>query len=111
MRGRRLALAVVVVAALGREASSDPIYHLRSPSELVTEKGSRLALPPGYFLDENTWADRDAELKAAQEARVRLAAENASMRKSLSEGGSVRGYLITLVVGAALGIAGLLTLK
>ena len=76
-----MVLATVLAA---REASGD-IYHLKSPSEVVTQKGSKLALPPGYFLDEKTWQDRDAELKAAQEARTRLKAENESLRKSADD--------------------------
>lgn len=83
---RRRAFVAVLVVALTREASGD-IYHLKSPSKVETEKGSKLSLPPGYFLDEATWAARDAELKAAQADRTRLKAENDSLRKSTSEGG------------------------
>jgi hypothetical protein len=80
---RRLAAAVVLAGLLAaRETSGEPIYRLKSPSTLETEGGSELKLPPGYFLDEETWAARDAELKQAQADRTRLAAENESLRKS-----------------------------
>lgn len=93
---RRRIIAAIVVVALTRDASAEPIYHLKSPSTLKTEKGSELKLPPGYFLDEATWQERDLELKAAQDARTRLKAENDSLRKSANE----YPWLATLVVGA-----------
>jgi hypothetical protein len=74
-------LAVVLAA---REAHGE-IYHLKSPSTLETEKGSKLSLPPGYFLDEETWRERDLEMKRLQEQEVRLGAENLSLRRSADE--------------------------
>ncbi len=108
---RRVALAVVLVAALARSTAAEPIYHIKSPSTLKTEKGSELQLPPGYFLDEKTWQERDLELKRAQEARTRLTAENESLRKSAGELGSVRFYVVTFAVGALAGVVAYQTLK
>jgi hypothetical protein len=93
---RRPLIAVVVLMALTRETSAEPVYHLKSPSTVTTEKGNTLKLPPGYFLDERAWQERDLELKQAQEARTRLKAENESLRKSASE----YPWLATVVVGA-----------
>lgn len=96
MRRRALITATIVGALmLAREASGD-IYHLKSPSTLKTEKGSELKLPPGYFLDEKTWQERDAELKKLQDERTRRNAENESLRKSASE----YPWLATGAVGA-----------
>lgn len=81
---RRVWLAVALVAALTREAAGDT-WHLKSPSEVTTQKGSHLTLPPGYFLDERTWQERDAELKRLQEDETRKKAENESLRKSATE--------------------------
>ncbi len=89
-----LALATVLAA---KDASGDPIYRIKSPSTLKTEKGSELKLPPGYFLDETTWQERDAELKRLQEQETRLKAENGSLRKSAKED---YPWLATGVVGA-----------
>lgn len=87
VRTRRTILMAFLIVAAAREAAADPgdIYHVKSASTLKTEKGSELKLPPGYFLDEKTWQERDSELKAAQEARTRLAAENDSLRKSADD--------------------------
>lgn len=98
MLRRRLTLVVVLAAALAsKEASGEPIYHIKSPSELKTEKGSELKLPPGYFLDEQTWLERDAEMRRLQEQETRLKAENQSLRKSAKDD---YPWLATGVVGA-----------
>lgn len=101
---RRVLLAVAVVVAISREAAGD-IYHLKSPSEVVTEKGSKLSLPPGYFLDEKTWQERDAELKRLQEDETRKRAENESLRKSAEEV-PWKTVACALVFGAFVGYLG-----
>ena len=84
MRHPRLFItAACVVSLLSRDAHAD-IFHIKSPSELKTEKGSELKLPPGYFLDEETWQERDLEMKHLQEQETRLVAENKSLRESAS---------------------------
>ena len=80
---RRLIIAVTL--ALSTQEASGETYHLKSPSTVETDKGSRVRLPPGYFLDEQSWQERDAELKRLQEQETRLKAENKSLRKSGSE--------------------------
>jgi hypothetical protein len=84
MRHSRLVLAVVVLGALESRAAAD-ITHLKSPSTVTTERGSVLTLPPGYFLDEPTWGERDTRLKNAEDERTRLKAENESLRKSAAK--------------------------
>lgn len=95
MRHPRLFLAAACVTLLAREASAD-IFHIKSPSELKTEKGSDLQLPPGYFLDEQTWQERDLELKRLQTQETRLVAENKSLRESASY-----PPWMTVLIGAA----------
>jgi hypothetical protein len=103
MLRRRLVLGMVLMTALtAREAAGD-IYHLKSPSQLETEKGSKLKLPPGYFLDEVTWQERDAALKRLQEQETRLKAENVSLRKSASEGLSATSAVLLVSLGAFFG--------
>lgn len=98
MLRRRLVIAATLVTALAaREAYGGPIYHLKSPSTLETEKGSKLQLPPGYFIDEKTWQERDLEMRRLQEQEIRLSAENLSLRKSANED---YPWLATGVVGA-----------
>ena len=82
---RRVVLALALATVLAAREASGDIYHLKSPSTLETQRGSKLTLPPGYFLDERTWQDRDAELKRLQEADTRRKAENESLRKSADE--------------------------
>ena len=46
---RHAALCLVVVLA-SREANGEPV-HLKSPSKVETQAGSKLELPPGYFFE------------------------------------------------------------
>lgn len=83
MRHPRIAIAVVLASALAaRSAGGDPVTHLKTPSEVHTQGGSVLQLPPGYFLDEPTYKEKDGELRRLQEQETRLKAENESLRKS-----------------------------
>lgn len=107
MKRRTLIIAAVATVLAARDASGD-IYHLKSPSTLKTEKGSELKLPPGYFLDEETWRERDERMKRLEEDRTRLGAENRSLRDSKV---SIRPYLFTFVIGAAAGFVSYLALK
>lgn len=91
---RRRAVAIAVVAALAPRAAAEPesgtpvpktgAVHLKTPSDVKTDGGSVLRLPPGYFVDEPSWGKLDAEMKRAQDAETRLSAENVSLRKSAS---------------------------
>lgn len=85
MRRRIVLGAAVIVALMSNEASGDPIYHIKSPSVITTEKGSELKLPPGYFMDEPTFKDLDLRLKTLEENDTRLRAENQSLRKTADE--------------------------
>lgn len=110
MKNRRLFLASACIATLlAREARGD-IWHLKSSSSLTTEKGSELKLPPGYFLDEKTWAERDLEMKRLQEQETRLVAENKSLRKSASEPPTWLTVVVS-AAGIALSVAGVAILK
>ncbi len=99
MRKHRLYVAAALATMLtAREAYGEPvIYHFKSPSMLETDKGSRLTLPPGYFLDEETWRERDEELRRLQALETRLVAENTSLRES-------QGDFPWLAVGIAGGL-------
>lgn len=72
---------MLAVALLAHNAFGD-IYHVQSPSTLTTDGGSKLKLPPGYFMDEDTWKLRDAKLKALEDQSTRLTAENTSLKNS-----------------------------
>lgn len=96
-----MALTAAIVVALSRGAYGDPsptYLHMRTPSHVVTDGGSDLRLPPGYFLDEPTHDKVDAEVRRLQDAETRLTAENQSMRKSLD--GWQPGFY-TLAIAAA----------
>lgn len=101
---RRLAVIVAVAAALAARDAAGDTYHLKSPSTLETEKGSKLSLPPGYFLDEKTWQDRDLELKRLQEQETRLKAENKSLKKAAVEDYPWLATGFVGVFGVAIGI-------
>jgi hypothetical protein len=82
VRHRRLTFAVVLASALAARSAGGDILHLKTPSEVHTQGGSTLQLPPGYFLDEPTFEEKDAELRGLQDEHTRLNAENESLRKS-----------------------------
>lgn len=106
MRRRAFVVTAVVTALAARDASGD-IIRVKTSSTLETEKGTKLTLPPGYFLDEDTWELKDAEMRRLQEQEVRLKAENREFRKS---GGGFSW--ITVGVVFALGVtAGVLATK
>lgn len=82
MRNRRLAVVTALLVTLAAREASGDIVHLKTPSSVVTEGGSTLTLPPGYFLDEQTWQERDLEMRRLQEQETRLVAENKVLRES-----------------------------
>jgi hypothetical protein len=100
-RRRSMIIAALAVTLASREASAE-IYHLKSPSTVETDGGSKLQLPPGYFLDEETWRERDLEMKRLQEQQTRLTAENLSLRKSSGDYPWITTGVVG-VFGAALG--------
>lgn len=107
-----VALAVLLLPA-GAIAEGDPPFedtsvplHIVSASDVVTDGGSLLRLPPGYFLDEPMWLRFDTEIRRLQDAETRLAAENESLRESVSRAPPGGWRTMVLVAGAlAAGIA------
>jgi hypothetical protein len=107
-RRHRAAAAAAVLASLATRAAADApkpapppdlthYVHLESASHVRTVNGSESDLPPGYFLDEPTWAKVDADVKATQDLQTRLLAENASMRKTLA--GWQPGWYLLVAAG------------
>lgn len=83
---RKIAVGFALAVALStRSAADDFALHIIAPSKIETAKGTKLELPPGYFLDEPTWKRLDDELKRLQVAEVRLTAENKSFRESAKD--------------------------
>ncbi len=101
MRGRRIALSVVVaLAAMTRVAAGDPTYlHLKTPSTVQTDGGTNLRLPPGYFLDEDTHSKLDAEMRRLQGVETQLQAENKHLRGTLNSWQPGWIVLVSAVVG------------
>lgn len=103
---RRWALVVGIAIVLETRATADT-WHLKTPSTVKTDAGSELKLPPGYFLDEISWRERDEKLKALEESDTRLRAQNASLRASATEVSfGWRTLGVVLLVGVAAGFAG-----
>lgn len=105
MSAKRLAVCVGVLVMLSAaRAAADPApadwTRLRSASEVRTEAGSHVTLPPGYFLPEPAFERLDAELRRLQDAETRLKAENESLRASAAWSGPGWGT-VALVLGAA----------
>lgn len=110
MRRRLVVVAALATALAAREASGD-IYHFKTPSTVTTDGGATLRLPPGYFLDEEKWAQRDAEMRRLQEQETRLKGENRSLRGSASAGPSIAFWTLTFAIGAFTGLVGFQMLK
>lgn len=112
---RRFAIVIAFVTLLyPRSAGADvpqPVLepapetplHLRSSSTVLTDRGSRLRFPPGYFIDEVGWSKLDLELRSLQDTRTRLTAENVSLRQTAN--GWQPGWK-TLTLTLAIGLAG-----
>lgn len=81
--------------------SHGEVLRLRTPSTCATEGGSRLSLPPGYWLSDEDWERNEEEVKRLQESETRLSAENAELRKGNSWviGGILVGAVLGLVAG------------
>lgn len=104
---RRMTLTLALVGVLAAREASGDVWHIKTPSVVVTEKGSKLDLPPGYFLDEEAWRERDLELKRLQEQETRLKAENRSLRKTVAADAIPwRVIVCAMAFGAAAGIIG-----
>lgn len=126
MKRRRLVLATVVAFGLVSardavgddteavpmpEAPAEPTViggagylHLLSAAVVITDGGSELRLPPGYYLDEPNWQKLDLEVRRLQDQETRLTAENDFLRGSLS--GWQPGWrtlAVTLAVGLVTG--------
>jgi hypothetical protein len=106
MKRKYLVAAALASVLAARDAHGDGgvIYHVKSPSTLETDKGNKLQLPPGYFLDEDTWQERDAEMHRLQELDVRLTAENKSLRESAT-GGHWKSMMAIGMLGVVVGIS------
>ncbi len=103
MQHKRLVLTAALLTVFAAREARGEIYHVKSPSTIKTEKGSEIKVPPGYYLDEKTWQDRDLEMRRLQEQEIRLGAENKSLRSSSGD----YPWVATGVVGAfgiALGV-------
>lgn len=104
MRPRVLLAAIVILATT--RAAADPVHlHMRSPSTVTTDGGTTLKLPPGYFLDEESYGKLDTEVRRLQEQETRLVAENGSLRKTLSSWRPGWVVVVSAVVsGVAIGV-------
>lgn len=117
MSRRAVAASALLVAAVflaSATAAADPEpapapvtpdlskpLQLLSDSVVRTDGGSVLRLPPGRFLTEDLWGKLDAELRRLQTAEVRLTAENASYKASLSTGWQPGWWTLLSVVAGA----------
>lgn len=106
MNRKRLAFAAALLVLLSKSAAADPLPEVTPITESVTlraDSGAELRVPPGFYVPAPAWAALDAELKRAQTAEVRLAAENKSFRESGSAGPGW-GTLIAVASSLAAGI-------
>jgi hypothetical protein len=104
MKRRTALAAALLVTLVAREAHGEPPLHIKTPSTLVTDGGSKLRLPPGYFYDEGQRDMLDIELRRLQEQETRLTAENSSLRDSAgSWSPGWRFAAVAFTVGSAIG--------
>lgn len=115
MSGRRVAVAVAVVAVLlAPKVAAEPLMHIvtEEPRTLCVPWPEGAApttcrtLPPGHFVNEPAWSALDTEIRRLQDQETRLDAENRSLRESAA--GWQPGWrtlAVTLATGVALGVA------
>lgn len=75
-------LIALLFITIPRTAYADTV-HLKTPSSVVTDGGSKLRLPAGYFVDEPVWLSVDKEFRRLQESETRTLAENKALRSRL----------------------------
>ncbi len=113
MRARScVGVAIVVLLASARVAAGEPAL---SPVRIKTVEPTTICkhveppvcrdLPPGRFLDEQSWQDVDADKRKTDDALTRALAENTSLRASAKAWQP--GWLTltgALIAGAAAGV-------
>lgn len=110
-RDKRAVVAAIVAAVFVlfgacADAFGDPtVLRVKSPSTLTTEKGSVVTLPPGRFVDEESWSLLEVEFSRLQAVETRLGAENKSLRASATRRGPWLYVIGALAVGFASGVA------
>jgi len=79
---------------------------MRDDTTLTKDNGDQFRLPPGHFLDDPTYLVLDDDVRALQESKTRLTAENQSLRGAVA--GWQPGWMtlaVTLVGGFVGGLA------
>ena len=99
-------LTIHLLAARNVKADDGPL-RMRSPTQCITEGGSKVALPPGVFLPQPTWDRLDAEVRRLQAEETRLGAENGRLRAltDSTAGRTLRYLAIGVGIGLAAGLA------
>ena len=101
----------IVTSAGSAQPTPDPappFVHLHSPRLAClgnqSEPSGCIRLPAGYFLDEPTYDKLDVSVKALQDAKTKLEAENANLRKTVSTWQpGWKSLLVTTLTALALG--------
>lgn len=81
-----------------------PTLHFSRPATLTSASGRIVLVPPGYYLPDPVYDALDLELRRAQDAETRLAAENESLRRSASATPGGKLLVGVAVVALAVGI-------
>lgn len=93
--------AALAVILLANSAAAEPL-HVRTPARLITDGGSDLRVPPGYYLPEPEWLQLDLKVKALQDDKVRLEAENKVFRDEPGPGWVCFGLVVGALAGGIL---------
>ncbi len=109
MSARTVCSVALLLVLAGSEAAADPVnLILPEPRTLCKDATFQVCreLPPGRFLDADTWQVLDLEVQRLQTVETRLTAENKSLRKdSESWQPGWKTLLGAFVVGATGGAA------
>ncbi len=109
-RHRRVGFVVAcAVTLLATRAAAEPApsdrLRMREPATLTVASGKTYELPPGRWMAEHVFEEKEAELKAAQESTVRLTAERDSYKKSAEQWQPGWKFAVSaLVAGIAIGV-------
>ena len=101
-------ILIFMTRIISAQEQDRPLHFLR-PSEVITEKGIERKLPPGYFISEPLWDKLDIEFQKLESIKIRLEAENKSLKNSMKDTGPGLGTYSAIALcflgGIALGVS------
>lgn len=109
-KSRKSLIVGAILIGLGGKAYADvpmppPInLHIATPAHVLTDGGGSAYLPPGYYLDQDSYTKLDTEVKRLQNSETSLTAQNKSLQASVTSFPAWYTVAICIAGGIALGV-------